>query len=181
VASISLIGLGCGATLYYAKTGQQWTCYEIDPSVLQLAHHADLFKFVTSCLTPPTIYCADGFSAIDQLSQQDVIIVDTFFGDHNTGAPDILEKLIIAVNATAVFILHVSGLSEADLLKILAIGTSCGFAAIMKEIPSHDNKSRKCYLGDFRHPFHIPSKWLVMSRNPLVIAALAALPEWKLL
>jgi len=180
-ARVALIGMGCGALLYYARKGQQWRCYEINPSIVELATHHDLFKFVASCPTKPIIFCVDGFSAVNQLRQQDVIIVDTFFGDHNVGSPEVLEKLIIGSDANTIFIFHVSGLSDKDMSTMSTLGTSCGFTAIIKETPSRDKELGRCSLDDFRYPFYMPSKWMVMSRDGRHISDLSLAPGWKVL
>jgi len=180
-ARVTLIGLGGGAMLFYARKGQQWLCYEINPSVIKFATNRDVFTFVTSCPARPMIFCADGFSAINQLGEQDVIVVDTFFGDHNVGSPEILEGLINGSGTNTIFVLHVSGLSDKDISTIAKFGGSRGFTSIIKETPIRDKRLGRCALNDFRHPFYMPSKWMVMSRDYRNIADLFLHPGWEAL
>jgi hypothetical protein len=44
--SVAVIGLGAGAMASYAKAGQHWTFYEIDPAVLRVAQDANFFTYL---------------------------------------------------------------------------------------------------------------------------------------
>ena len=45
-ARVAAIGLGAGAIAAYAKPGQQWTFYEIDPAVLNIAQNTNFFTYL---------------------------------------------------------------------------------------------------------------------------------------
>lgn len=178
-AHITLIGLGGGAILYYARPQQQWQGYEIDSVMMELAIHGDMFKFVSNCPAKLQLHCADGLVAIEQLSAQEVIIIDTFFGNLNLASPIALENLIIKVNVQTILLLHISGLPTQDVLSIVAIGSKYGFLTIVKETPQRNVSLWKCHLGDFQRPFLIPSKWMLMSRNHSHISTLTAVPNTR--
>jgi hypothetical protein len=42
---VGIIGLGCGTMVAYAKPGQHWTYFEIDPAVARIAQDPNLFTF----------------------------------------------------------------------------------------------------------------------------------------
>lgn len=44
--SIGVIGLGAGSMAAYARTGERWTFYDIDPSVLRIAQDTNFFTFL---------------------------------------------------------------------------------------------------------------------------------------
>jgi hypothetical protein len=46
-SAVGVGGLGAGSLAYYAKPGQPWTFYEIDPAVVRIAQNPDLFSFLT--------------------------------------------------------------------------------------------------------------------------------------
>lgn len=180
-ARIALIGLGGGTTLYYARNGQQWTAYEINPTILEIATNNNLFKFVNTCTAELNIFGEDGFVNISPLLQQNVIIVDIFFGALNLAKPDTLAKLIQEVEINTIFVLHVSGLANTDIAAIVKLGVSCGFTALIKETPMQETKLGKCSMSDFLHPFYSPAKWLVMVRNYKLVSELYLIPGWKIL
>ena len=43
---VAVIGLGAGTSICYAKPGQRWTFYEIDPAVLEVARDAGFFSYL---------------------------------------------------------------------------------------------------------------------------------------
>jgi hypothetical protein len=45
---VAIIGLGAGTSVCYAKPGQHWTFYEIDPAVLAVARDAGFFSYLRS-------------------------------------------------------------------------------------------------------------------------------------
>jgi hypothetical protein len=45
---VAVIGLGAGTSVCYAKPGQRWTFYEIDPAVLAVARDAGFFSYLRS-------------------------------------------------------------------------------------------------------------------------------------
>lgn len=50
---VGLIGLGVGAMVSYAKPGQHWTIYEIDPAVIRIAQNTNYFTYLSSCAAAP--------------------------------------------------------------------------------------------------------------------------------
>lgn len=46
---VALVGLGAGAMLTYAKPGQTWTVYEIDPDVIRVAQDPNFFTYLQDC------------------------------------------------------------------------------------------------------------------------------------
>ena len=46
---VGVVGLGTGAVAYYARPGQTWTFFEIDPAVARIASDPAYFRFLSSC------------------------------------------------------------------------------------------------------------------------------------
>jgi hypothetical protein len=47
IKRVGVVGLGTGAVAYYARPGQEWTFFEIDPAVARIAR--DYFGFLPAC------------------------------------------------------------------------------------------------------------------------------------
>jgi hypothetical protein len=47
------IGLGAGAMVSYAFSGQEWTFYEINPAVVEIARNEDYFTYLSHCCNAP--------------------------------------------------------------------------------------------------------------------------------
>jgi hypothetical protein len=80
---VGLIGLGTGVLGCYAKPGESWTFYEIDPLVLRLAQDERYFHFLARCGEHPKIVIGDGRLALAQAPDRnyDVLVVDAFSSD----------------------------------------------------------------------------------------------------
>ncbi|MFN2416727.1 MAG: spermidine synthase, partial [Pyrinomonadaceae bacterium] len=46
---VAVVGLGTGATAAYARAGQSWTFYEINPAVAEIARRPDYFTYLSYC------------------------------------------------------------------------------------------------------------------------------------
>jgi Spermidine synthase len=46
---VAVIGLGVGATVAYSAPAQEWTFYEIDPDVINLARNSQYFTYLQNC------------------------------------------------------------------------------------------------------------------------------------
>ena len=55
VRQVGIIGLGTGGLGCYAKAGQQWTFYEINPLVERIARHKRCFDFLSRCGNEPRV------------------------------------------------------------------------------------------------------------------------------
>lgn len=49
VKKVGVVGLGTGAVASYARPGQEWTFYEIDPAVVRVARDTNYFRFLSEC------------------------------------------------------------------------------------------------------------------------------------
>jgi spermidine synthase len=80
---IAVVGLGAGTLAAYAKTGQEWTFYEIDPAVERLAYR--YFTFLRDCRkrqVEPKIILGDARLQLAETNERyDVIVLDAFSSD----------------------------------------------------------------------------------------------------
>jgi len=48
-SNVAMVGLGAGSTGGYAASNQEWTFYEIDPAVMEIAQNTNYFTFLKEC------------------------------------------------------------------------------------------------------------------------------------
>jgi hypothetical protein len=79
--NVGVIGLGVGTLAAYARRGDHYTFYEINPLVVRLAHQE--FTFLRDSPAPIDVVLGDGRLSLEQVSPQgfDVLVVDAFSGD----------------------------------------------------------------------------------------------------
>lgn len=82
--SIGVIGLGAGSMAAYARPGEHWTFYDIDPSVLRIAQDTNFFTFLARSAAKET-KLVDGDArlrlreAVD--GRYDLLVLDAFSSD----------------------------------------------------------------------------------------------------
>ena len=81
--NIGVVGLGAGALTCYAKDQQNWTLYEIDPLVVDIASNPDYFHYLQRCSQDSTLRIGDARLSLEKESNQhfDLLIMDAFSSD----------------------------------------------------------------------------------------------------
>lgn len=82
-ARIGVVGLGTGTLACYARPGQRWVFFEIDPTVVQLARDDGRFTFLKRCLPDPEIALGDARLRLAERPAQslDLLALDAFSSD----------------------------------------------------------------------------------------------------
>ncbi len=175
-ARIGGIGLGAGEASCYAKPGQLWTYYEIDPAVEAIAQDPHLFSFIHDCARDNTrIVTGDGRLSLahDTNARYDVLIVDAFGGD----APPVhlltreaLQLYFTRLAPGGVLAFNVSN-KYVNLTSVLAnVGADLGLATYQRV--DLEGTPSSVAAGIF------PSAWIVMGRSGADLARLVAHPGW---
>ena len=81
--SVGVVGLGAGSLLCYAEPGQQWTFYEIDPAVEQIARDDRYFTFLRDCPTRASVVLGDARLTLarEPSGRFDLLVLDAFSSD----------------------------------------------------------------------------------------------------
>ncbi len=81
---VAILGLGAGTLASYARTGQRWTFYEIDPIVARIARDPQLFTYLRDCRAE-TLDIVIGDARLRLLEAPDhvfaLIVLDAFSSD----------------------------------------------------------------------------------------------------
>jgi hypothetical protein len=82
-ARVAIVGLGAGTLACYARPGQSWTFYEIDPAVVRIARDPSRFTFLGRCKPDAKIEIGDARLLIEheRPAVADVLVVDAFSSD----------------------------------------------------------------------------------------------------
>jgi hypothetical protein len=80
---IGVVGLGAGSLAAYARRGQTWTFFEIDPTVARIARTPDLFTYMADCGAVCGVELGDARLSIAKSTDAsfDVLILDAFSSD----------------------------------------------------------------------------------------------------
>jgi hypothetical protein len=84
VHTVGVIGLGTGAVASYARPGERWVFYEIDPAVARLANDPRYFDYLQTCRAASCqVILGDARRQLTRSEdgEFDVLVLDAFNGD----------------------------------------------------------------------------------------------------
>ena len=82
-ARVSVVGLGAGTLACYARPGQSWTFFEIDPAIVRIAEDPSRFTFLSRCLPQRSIVVGDARLTLDRAPARsaNLLVIDAFSSD----------------------------------------------------------------------------------------------------
>jgi SAM-dependent methyltransferase len=172
---VAAVGLGAGVMAAYARPGDQWTFYEIDPGAIAIARDERYFTFLRdSPASALAIVPGDARLRLREAPERayDLIVLDAFSSDSipihlvtREALALYLEKL--APGGRIAF--HVSH-RLLDLRPVLgALGAEQGLVARVAEDPPGETLARG----------QDSSRWVLMARRDADLGAIAADPRWR--
>lgn len=172
---VAVVGLGAGTVACYGERGQQWTFYEIDPVVERIARDPRYFTYLSD--SPAEVKVVLGDARLSLQREPDARFGIMILDPYNSDTPPLhlitREALALYLRKLApdgVLAFHLST-SHLDLKSVLAN-------------LARDQHLFALHLIDFagssiRVPGQVPSRWMVMSRHPKSLEALAMSGYWR--
>lgn len=169
-ARVGVAGLGIGTIAAYARSGEEFTFFEIDPAVVRIAGNADWFTFLADCRGRTRIVLDDARAAIQREPNRslDLLVIDAFTGD--SVPTHLLTREALAIYgaklaADGVIAIHISN-KYLDFVPIVeALAVDGGWMAL-----SGDDTN---IPGDYAR---IGSHWMALSRSLEAIQAIYVAP-----
>jgi spermidine synthase len=173
--NVGVVGLGVGALAAYAKAGQSWTFFEIDPEIADLASDPRQFTYLTDSPAKTRIVLGDARIALksEPPGSFDVLVIDAFSSDAipvHLLTREALQVYIEKVHADGLIAFHISNtfLSLGPLVASLArdAGLVCleRFHAQDRSVPAVKATS---------------TQWVVMARSAEALGPLAHDARWR--
>lgn len=155
--NVGVIGLGAGTLAAYARPGDRYCFYEIDPDVIRAAQSE--FVFLRNSPVPPDIIAGDArLSLENEPSRQfDILAVDAFSGDA-------IPVHLLTREAFALYWRHLKPEG------ILAVHVTSRYLSLSRVVAlaaaeSHKRAMRVVYRGD-REKHEFASEWVLVSSRP---------------
>ncbi|HXH17400.1 MAG TPA: fused MFS/spermidine synthase [Sphingomonas sp.] len=173
-ARIGVVGLGTGTLSCYAKPGQRWRFYEIDPAVVAIARDTGQFTYLSKCLPNPEIRMGDARIALahDASNSLDLLALDAFSSDSvpmHLMTREAFATYGRVLSRDGLLLVHISN-RFIDLEPVVAAAAREGgwSAVILRYRPSSLLIDRAS-----------ASDWVALSRDPRAIAKIqAGDPDW---
>ena len=172
---VAIVGLGTGSTACYATPGQDWTFYEIDPTVQRIATTPQYFTFLQDCLERWTVVLGDARLSLVKAPNRyyDLVILDAFSSDAipvHLLTQEALQLYFAKLADRGLVAVHISN-RYLDLKPVVANLTAAnGFACL--------NRSDLHLSEEDLEAGKTPSVWMVLARRPQDLERLASDPDW---
>ncbi|MEO9132804.1 MAG: fused MFS/spermidine synthase, partial [Sphingomonas sp.] len=168
-ARIGVVGLGAGTLACYAKPGQQWRFYEIDPAVVRIARDTGQFHFLRDCLPGAKIEIGDARLnlAVEPTASLDLLTLDAFSSDAvpmHLMTREAFDTYGRVLAPRGVLMVHISN-KFLDLEPVISAAAMAGGWHSAKLV---------YFPGAEVEPPRAVSFWVAMSRDPAILAALKA-------
>lgn len=171
---VAVIGLGTGATAAYAKPGEAWTFYEINPAVLDIARDAKYFSYLQDCAgSPVEVVLGDARLQLRAAPSNHfgLIVLDAFSSD----------AIPVHLMTRESLDLYLSKLAEGGVIAFHISNRSLDLHPVVGDLAR--DKGLVCLSFDDLQPDAAggkePSQWVVMARRAEHLGALAFDMRWK--
>ena len=174
--NVAIVGLGIGAMSCYARPGQHWTFYEINPAVIELAQNTQYFTYMQKCApSDAQIVLGDARLQLQNAPEHHygIIVLDAFNSD---AVPvHLLTKEAIE--------LYTSKLANGGMLVFNISNRSLKLDRVLADLAKHTGAISASFTdGEFDAVRgKDPSEWLVMARNSPAVETLTQDPRWQVL
>jgi hypothetical protein len=158
--NVAIVGLGAGATMSYALRDEQWTFYEINPAVVDVARDARYFSYVGDCAQVPfNVVLGDARLKLKDApdASYGLIVLDAFSSDAipvHLITQQALDLYLSKLAPHGLLVFHISN-RNLDLRPVVAdVAQSRNLASTLLEDPILNSTRGKD-----------PSVWVVMTRD----------------
>ena len=171
----AVVGLGAGAMACYLQPGESLTFYEIDPAVERIARDPKYFTFLSQCAPTAPILLGDARLRMKAApdASYDLIVLDAFSGD----------TIPMHLMTREALRLYLSKLAPGGILAFHISNSHLRLAPIFAALAQDANLV--CRIDDDTALTHAEfdagksaSQWMVMTRTPADLGALATDPRW---
>jgi hypothetical protein len=169
-ARIAAVGLGAGTLACYAKPGQNWTFYEIDPVIENIARDPKRFTFLSRCLPDVPVKIGDARLTLaeDTPASADILAIDAFSSDSvpmHLLTQEAFATYARKIGPDGLLLVHISN-RYLDLSPVIAAAARDGWhAKIRLYRPDQKDADENRYSA---------SNWVALTRKPERLDALLA-------
>jgi hypothetical protein len=174
-ARVGVVGLGTGTLACYARPGQDWRFYEIDPAIVRIARDSGQFSFLSNCLPDPRIVIGDARVNIakQRTDTLDLLALDAFSSDSvpmHLMTREAFASYARVLSPRGLLLVHISN-RFLDLEPVVAAAAKAGgWQAVTLFYTPPANPRDAATM----------SQWIALSRDPATIRFLQARDAgWK--
>jgi hypothetical protein len=167
---VGALGLGAGTIACFAKAGQRWIFYEINPAVPKLARDAHYFTYLEDAekrgVVVETVLGDGRLSISASPTVHDLLIVDAF-------SSDAIPTHLLTRQALEVYL---SKLAPHGLIAFHITNRYVDLTPVLGDLARRLNLENVFFSND---EDDCPSWWLILARNRADLGMLAFEPRWR--
>jgi hypothetical protein len=172
-AHVGAVGLGVGSLAAYARTGQSWRFFEIDPSVVRIARDRRYFTFLAQCGDICAVEVGDARLTLarGETPRFDLLVLDAFSSDAIPAHLLTVEALDVYLRRLAdggVMAFHISNRHFRLRPVLAALASQRGLAGRAQFSPMQSADSGQN-----------ASEWVVLARSDQDLGRLASDARWQ--
>jgi hypothetical protein len=173
--AIGIVGLGAGTLTCYTKGQQDWTFYELDPLVVDIASNPTYFTYISQCNPKMAIKVGDARLSLEKEPNHkfDLFVIDAFSSDS-------IPTHLLTQEAIKLYF---------DKLKpdgILALHITNRHLALKNVLAVHEKQLQlSALIQEFKPqqdvPLVVATDWVVMAKKPETLELLrqSQLGSWQ--
>jgi hypothetical protein len=175
---VGVVGLGAGTLATYAKASEEWTFFEIDPSVVRIARDQRFFTYLSRAKAPVKVELGDARLQLLKSSERfSLLIVDAFGSDAiplHLLTKEAMQVYLDHLEADGVLAFHISNrhVNLEPVLVALAHASDPPLVCAIRNDRDHT-------LEEFKRTGISASVWMVLARSSDDLDPLLKLPGWQ--
>lgn len=167
---VGVIGLGAGSMLFYGRSDQDWTFYEIDPAVTQLAETPRFFGFLAHARSHYHVIGGDARLSMSAESSPpyDMLVLDAFSSDAiptHLLTREALRLYLTHLAGDGILVMHISNRFFNLAPVVASLAQDAHLASLLRVDETPDDADDTGKFG---------SRWVVLARDPAELTPLAA-------
>jgi hypothetical protein len=174
LAHVAIVGLGTGSLACHSRDKEDWTFFEIDPDVVEIARDARFFTFVSSCRPRMPVVLGDARLSLARSPQQhDLIVLDAFSSDVvpvHLLTREAIAGYLTRLTPNGVLVMHISNRHMELANVVAAVGATEGLVTFLKEDRRPDGRP-----ADFKTGALVAA----LARQPADLGDLPSQPGWQ--
>ncbi len=167
------MGLGAGVLASYARPGQRFTFFEIDPAVERIARDARFFGYLSDCGESCSVVTGDARLSLARAPEGafDLLVLDAFSSD----------AIPVHLVTSEAFLLYFSRLSLGGAVLVHYSNRHLALEPVLGRIAAAHQwvaLARADPAGPEAASGKLPSEWMVMARDARDVGPLIVDPRW---
>jgi hypothetical protein len=176
VSPVGVIGLGTGAMACLSQRGEDWTFFEIDPSILATARDPRYFTNLADCAPDARVVLGDGrLKLADEPDGKFRLLVLDAFGSDSIPVHlltrEAIDLYLKKLQPGGLLLLHLSNRNAQLRPAVARLATDRHLAGRAQFFPGQEPAEAEISS----------SEWAVLARNESDLGALASDPRWEVL